>query len=98
MVGVVFLTRIVAHQFANDIGADVAIGYPRLGVRNGGGTHVPLLQGRTTRYAAIMKHSTLSRWMFPDDPVIVGMRARVPLPGGATSQTLDSTWDDATED
>jgi hypothetical protein len=96
MASVVFNTRIAAHQFADAIDAD--FGFPILGVRMGGGIHAPILQGRTARYGVVRKHPTLSQWSFPDDPVVVGKRPRVPLPGGASSQTLDSTWDPAAED
>lgn len=96
MAHIVFLTRLAAHVFADAIDGD--FGYPILGVRNGGGVHAPFLQGRTARYSAVRKHPILARWSYPDDPLIVGKRTRVPLPGGATSQTLDATWDDAPED
>lgn len=96
MPGIIFLTRLAAHQFGDAIDSD--FGYPVLGVRMGGGVHAPILQGRTARYAAIRKHPVLARWTYPDDPLVVGKRPRVPLPGGATSQTLDATWDDAAED
>ena len=96
MASVVFTSRLAAHQFSDAI--DAEFGFPIPGVRMGGGIHVPPVQGRTARYGAVRKHPSLSQWAYPDDPVIVGKRSRVPLPGGASSQTLDSTWDPAQED
>jgi hypothetical protein len=90
---VVFGNQTAANQFRDNIDAD--FGFPINGVRMGGGIHASVAQGRTTRYAPLIKHPTLNRWAFPDDPIIRGKRPRVPLPGGATSEELDGTWEGA---
>lgn len=93
MAHLVFTDQPTATAFAAAIDAD--FGYPKDGVRVGGGIHASRAEGRTTRYAGILKHPTLSRWAYPEDPVVRGKEGRVPI-GTATRQTLDATWDGAT--
>lgn len=93
MAHLVFTDQPTVAAFAAAIDAD--FGYPKDGVRMGGGIHVSRAEGRTTRYAATLRHPTLNRWAYPEDPVVVGKEARVPVPGGASRQTLDATWDGA---
>ena len=92
----VFTDRPTARAFSDAIDAD--FGFPTLGCRAGGGIHVSPAQGRTARYATVRKHQSLTQWAYQEDPVVIGKEVRVPVPGSATRQTLDATWNDAAED
>jgi len=89
MAHVVFPAQSLADAFSAAIDAD--FGYP---LHNIGavGDSTPI--GLTTRYAATLKHRTLTLWAYPYDPVIAGKSGRVP-PGRAP-ETIDATWNDAT--
>jgi hypothetical protein len=90
---VTFVNLTVARLFRDNL--DTAFGYPRSNVVMPGGLHGPT--GATSNYASLVKHPTLNRWAYPDDPLIVGKRPQVPLPAGGTMTDLDSdpTWDGA---
>jgi hypothetical protein len=90
MAHLVFATQALADAFGAAINAD--FGYPLPNVVCPGGAPAP--RGNTTRYAATLKHPTLSRWAYPYEPVIAGQSGRVP-PGRAPEE-LDATWTGAT--
>lgn len=92
MAHLIFTDQPTADAFSAAIDAD--FGYPKANVVLPGGVAAPV--GRTTRYAATLKHRTRSQWAYPEDPVVIGKEGRVPVPGGVTRQTLDGTWSDAT--
>lgn len=92
MAHLVFTNRLVAEGFSADI--DTVLGYPRDGVNIGRGPHVPPSLGRTLRHSTVRKHPTLNQWAYEEDPVVIHMETRVPVPGTATRQTLDATWEE----
>lgn len=91
MAYLVFTTQASADAFSDAI--DAEFGYPKPNIGCPGGTAAPI--GRTTRFAASLKHANRSQWAYPEEPVVAGKETRVPI-GTATRQTLDATWDDAT--
>lgn len=90
MVHIVLTDQSAAFAFSAAIDAD--FGYPKSNVVVGGGRRGSL--GQTTRYADLLKHNTLNQWAYPEEPVIVGKEKAVPIPPGATRQTLDASWSD----
>ena len=86
---VVFVSLVQANRFSADVDAD--IGYPKVGVRVGGGVHVspPFV---TQRHGTIEKHPARNEWAYPDDAPVVARRGRVPLPPGAQSREKTPSW------
>lgn len=87
----VFPDQPSADAFSAAIDADC--GYPKPNVVCPGGVSAP--RGNTTRYAATLKHPSLSLWAYPEDPAVSGKEGRVSI-GAAVRQTLDATWTGAT--
>jgi hypothetical protein len=91
---IVFANLTVARKFRDDIDAD--FGYPQPNIVVPGGTLAPV--GQTTGYASLIKHPTRNQWAYPDEPIVRGMRGRVPIPGGGGSRVdldTDPTWEGA---
>lgn len=72
MRAIVFTTLASANDFVQT--ANAALGYPRDGVNEGGGTYGPTLGGRTTTWATPRKHPTRNEWHVPHDMRLEAMR------------------------